>query len=302
MDSRWWKLWEAELGNDRASAPAIAAMRAQPGFHKALEHSLRGALRLSDGEPAYHRMMSDTASGFMGMSALYLDATGGLYHQRLREIAGISGVLSAGRVSALLMRMQMIGYVYAARDRTPGVPKIYRPTPGMTAAFRTRYRLDLESIQFMTPDMAILLERYDRPEGFAAFMRTFGEVALDAVRRHPTGPEPILAIGLRRAGAIVLMALLDSAAAEAGHFPAAGPVRVSIAGLAKRFRVSRTQILKILRQAAEAGFFAPGATEADGEVLPALVDAFEQVYAVAFIGLAASAHVALGDRAAVEAA
>ncbi|MEO8115474.1 MAG: hypothetical protein ABI655_13895 [Phenylobacterium sp.] len=277
-------------------------MRAQPGFHAALEHSMRGALRLNDSEPIYHRMMSDSACMLLGMTALYLDATGGLSHQRLRDVAGISGVLSAGRVSALLMRLQMIGWVSAARDRLPGSPKLYRPTPQMIAAFQAQYRLDLESIRAMAPDMAELLTRYDRPEGFRAFMRIFGEAALRAVRGGPAEPEPILAIGIRRAGALVLIALLDAAATEAGHFPATGHARVSISALSRRFRVSRTHVLKILREAVAARFFTHGATEGEGVVQPALLEAFEQVYAVIYIGLAASAHLALGDQPAAAAA
>lgn len=302
VESDWRRFWEAELEDQQIPEAELAAMRAQPGFHAAMEHSLRGSLRFSDGEPVYHRMMSDTACMLLGVVALYLDATGGLTHRRLREVAGISGVLSAGRVSALLMRMQMIGYVHAAPYLGPPAPKRYWPTAQMTAAFQARYRLDFEAVQMMRPEIGELLDRYDQPEGFRAFMRVYGE-ALLRMALHPQGrPEPMVVIANRRAGVMVLLALLDAAAAEAGRFPAAGHARVSIAALAKRFRVSRTHVLKILRQAVAAGFFTRGATEGEGEVQPALVEAFERGYASVFIGVAGCAHRALRDQVAVEAA
>lgn len=302
MDRAWWQRWEAELDGERISESAIAEMRAQPGFHDAMWRSIRGALRLNDDDPALHDLIADSSSMFLGLVALHLDATGGLTHRRLREVAGIEGALSAGRVSALLMRMQMIGYIRAARDHAPGTPKPYRPTPRMIAAFRARYRLDLEAIEAMAPDMADLLSRYDDPESFRTFTGILGACTLRAVRAPRPGKHVLEPVGVNRAGGQVLISLLDAAAEAAGRFPAAGPAPVSISALARRFRVSRTQILRILRQAEAAGLFIRGGKEGEGVVQPLLVETFEALYAESYVGLAASAHRALRGQAAVEAA
>ncbi|MET0275016.1 MAG: hypothetical protein ABW360_18670 [Phenylobacterium sp.] len=289
----WWRLSEAGLQDDIASPEAIAAVRAMPGFQAAMEHSMRGALRLNDLDPIYYRTMNDTALAVLGVLALYLDATGGLWHQRLRDVAGFSGVLSTGRASALLMRMQSIGFVEAEKERAAGTPKFYRPTSRLTAAFRDRLRLELEAMSRIAPDMEEHLARFDAPGGFAAFMREYGKVVLKAVLT-PSAPDlPMLAISSRRAGTIALIALVDAASTQAGHFPATGPTRVSVAALARRFGVSRTHVLNLLRAAEAAGFIARDTADGDIEVLPALIDALEELYGLNYISAGASAHLAL---------
>jgi hypothetical protein len=261
---------------------------------------------MAERDTRFDGVTGDLESLILGVLVLYLDATGGLTHRRLRDVAAVRGLLSAGRVSALLMRLQMIGYVQAGKYDTPGTQKIYRPTPQMAAAFHARFRVDLESIQMMASGMGDMLARFDEPEGFGAFMVTFGRYVLAAVNRgihrSGAGAEGMLAIeriGASRAGYKVLFILQDAAAREAGHFPATGRVRLSVAALAKRCRVSRTHILRILRMA-EASEFLVRHGEGEMEVLPALPDALERFYAEMFIVIAACADRSLRGSPAVE--
>ncbi|MEO8115480.1 MAG: hypothetical protein ABI655_13925 [Phenylobacterium sp.] len=298
-DSTWWRCWT--LGQGEITSSAIALVRAHPGFHEAMRYSLQGSLRFSDGEPMLCSLMVDNGGFLMAGTALYLDADGGLTHRRLQEVAGIPGILSAGRISALLLRMQMIDFVQAPSQHMPGTPKIYRPTARLTAAFRKRARLELEAVQLMSPEMDELLARFDEPDGLRRLMRLAGHMI--HVTSHPR-PElaSILAIGSRRAGILLLYALLDATADAAGHFPATGPVRVSISALAKRFRLSRTHIRRVLREAEATGLFTSGAAEGEGEVQPALLEAIEIMYAGVFVGVANAAYLALGDQADAEVA
>ncbi|MEO8113743.1 MAG: hypothetical protein ABI655_05150 [Phenylobacterium sp.] len=303
VDASWWGRWDAEMQAETVSAEAIAHMRAKPRFHDAMQNALRGISGHNADHPAFRRLVADLGILVLGVIALYLDATGGLTHRRLRDLAGSGGMLSAGRASALLMRMQMIGWVAAVRDHPRGAAKLYRPTPQMIAAFQTRYRLELESIQMMAPDAAELLARYDQPEGFRAFMAEYGGAMLRGLARPRPPVNALMAIGNRRGGALVLAALGDAASEAAGYFPAPGPVKVSVAAFARRFGVSRTHVVSILREAAAAGFYRPGGvTEGEGEVLPTLAEAASHLYAEGFISVAGCAYRALGDRAAVAAA
>jgi hypothetical protein len=292
-ESAWWRCWEpgqeAEL-----EAAAIAEVRAHPRFDDALQHSLEGALRLSDIDADFHRLMVDNSAVLLAAVALYLDATGGLTHRRLRDLVGIKGILSGGRISALLLRMQMIGYLRAA-PHAPGGQKVYRPSERMAAAFKARIRLELESVVIMAPDLAYALERYDEPDGLAAFMGILGKYAVDAAKRPRVELLGFLEIANRRAGGSTMNALVVAAAEEAGHFPAAGPVRVSISALARRFRVSRAHILKLLRQAEACCYFTRGDAEGHGVVHPSLADAFAIYLAGCYVGFAVCAELAARD-------
>ncbi|MET0274538.1 MAG: hypothetical protein ABW360_16240 [Phenylobacterium sp.] len=299
LESAWWTAWGAPDGGPVPEA-TLAAMRAQPRFHDAIAHALRSVLQLVDGDAEFHRTTQDLESLILATVALYLDATGDLTHRRLRQVAGVQGMLSGSRVSALLMRMQMIGFVRAEAGHAPGTAKVYRPTPRMISAYRGWLRAMLEAVEVMAPEPAVFSRRLDEPEAFRAFMAVLGKRILDGVeasRGVAVGAdrEAFFAIGAQRGGNLVLFALLDAAAAQAGHFPAAGPVSVSVSALARRGRVSRTQILKILRRADEAGLFVRGAGEGEGEVRPSLVEATELFYAGVFADVAIAAHDSLSD-------
>lgn len=307
MDFAWWRRWEPVLDGGQAPWATVGEMRAQPGFHEALAQAMGRFLRLVDGDEEFSRTMPDFESLLLGGLVLYLDATSGLTHRRLREVAGLRGMLSGGRISALLMRMQMIGFVKAAGDHRPGTQKIYRPTPRMTGAFRVWVIAMLESIQVMAPGTQALLRPLAEPEGFGAFMAVLGKRIVDSVVEVLDEPDnerlaAITAIGARRGGSQVLYILMMAAAEAAGHFPATGPAQVSVSALAVRCRVSRTQILKILRRAEAGALIARTGAEGEVEVLPALVDSVAEVYAGIFVGMAASAHRALSGLATVEAA
>ncbi len=301
VESTWWRSWdpgqEAEL-----PASAIAAVRAQPRFHEAFRHTMLGVLQLSDRGSEFHRIIVDNLTTVLGVTALHLDATGGLTHRRLRDFAGVKGALSGGRISAVLLRMQMIGYVHAATQPVQGAVKVYRPTLKMTAAFQVRFRLELESILIMAPEMADQLAYYDTPEGFRAFMALLGAYAADAVRRPRPELRALEMFGTRRAGGLVLAALIVAAAEAADRFPAAGPAVISMAALSRRFRVSRTHILRLLREAEAVGFFTRGAADGEGVVQPALVEALEIYCAACWIGFAVLADLAMRARPVIEVA
>lgn len=283
-DGAWWRCWEpgqeAELG--RAE---FDGARAHPRFHEALRHSLTASLRMVDREEEFQRLIIDLPAFLIAVVALYLDATGGLTHRRLRDLAGIKGFLSGGRVSVLLLRMQMIGYVHAVSSSAPGVPKLYRPTAKMAAVLKARIRVELEAVVLMAPELAGLLETYDRTDGLAAFMRVLGESAVASARRPSSLLPGLVEIGNRRAGTALLMALLEASAEAAGGPPCPGPLEVSISALARRFRVSRTHVLKVLIDAERHGYFT---RDADGRsvVEPALVEDMETYYAGIYIGMA----------------
>ena len=72
--------------------------------------------------------------------------------KRLRELSGKSGIVSAGTATAVLLRLQMIGYVTRA-EASNGHSRPYKPTAAMEAAFRDRMRIEFEARK-MSPEMS----------------------------------------------------------------------------------------------------------------------------------------------------
>jgi len=215
-ESAWWRWWKPGQEEPLDDA-TLSSARAQPGFHDALRHSLAGGLRLCDGDAELHRFLVDNGVVVLCGVVLYLDATGGLTHRRLRDLSGIKGILSGGRISALLMRIQMIGYIRAVSPHTPGAVKLYRPTQKMMAAMKTRFRLELEAVTLMAPELEHLLDRYDGPDGLGAMAVTLGEATIAAAKRPLPQMKDIVEIGFRRAGNLLMCALVMAAADAQGR-------------------------------------------------------------------------------------
>nr|QQZ50136.1 hypothetical protein JKL49_26830 [Phenylobacterium glaciei] len=138
-----------------------------------MRSSVRGAVAYYDAAPALHRDVKDVSRFLLGVLALYLDATGGLTHRRLRELSGKSGILSAGTATAVLLRLQLIGYV-TRTDAANGHSRPYKPTPAMEAAFRGRMRIEFEALTHLTDETAEMLARFDEPAVFSMLMAMMG--------------------------------------------------------------------------------------------------------------------------------
>ena len=285
--------WESELANlERGKAiadEAIARMRAHRCFGDAVRHTVVKGLAAGAADKMMAANFRDMGRMVLGMIALYLDATGGLTHTRLRALSGESGAMSAGRATAILLRLRVIGYVSAAEERSDGSARLYVPTEKMKAAFRNRIRIELESIALMEPEMTALLARFEQEEALRLFVGSAGKVLVSMPQRPGHGLDAFNALTGRNAGMQVVFALFE-ATDTGGEFPASGPARLSVAGLARRFGASRTNILRILRQAERDGYVVRGTHDDVVTVLPNLRDAFALHYAIVHITLAGVAQ------------
>jgi len=266
----------------------IDDMRAHPRFIDALHQQAREFLAHFDDDPALHRTFIDVGRLVIGALALHLDATGGVTHRRLRTLAGEGRVLSAGRATALLMQLRRLRYLEPVAESAKGAAKRYLPTLRLVEGFRERIRLHLSALALVTPDIAPLIEQLGDARVFQAFVGHFGErvLAITRLRRVDiTGFNVLIAHDV---GVALAFVLFEKSASEAYCRLHGSPI-VSVAGLAKRFGASRTQILRLLRDTENAGFIRRGPTQAALAVEPAFHDAFQTFWAIYFIALASSA-------------
>src|SRR5690242_7761717 len=124
MSSGVLERWEREVGE--TSDDLIAAVRSHPRFGEALHHSVTKAIDHITIDPQLHGTFRDLGHVMLASLALFMDATGGLTHRRLRDLSANSGALSSGRAAALLLRLQFIGYVKGAPDHKNGSVQIGR--------------------------------------------------------------------------------------------------------------------------------------------------------------------------------
>ncbi len=204
--------WHAAVQPDYIPPEVLATVRSHPGFPMALHQSVTGALALSDEGVGLHSALKDIGKFVLGIVALYLDATGGLSHRRLRTLSGGGGFASAGRATAVLLRLRSIGYV--DRDRSTGSLR-YVPNVRMRDAFRDRFRLELEAFRQVAPELAPVLLRFDEPAMFSGFMAEMGTLALGAAVRPMTSLAAFQAYTQRDSALLVLYALVLRAIAVA---------------------------------------------------------------------------------------
>lgn len=278
--------WHSPLG-EPIPEEMIADMRSQPRFKEALHQNARELLTRHYNDPALHRSFVDGGRQVLAVLALYLGATGGVTHRRLRDLAGEGTVLSTGRATALLMQMRWMGYLEPVVETKRGAAKRYLQTPQLVADFLFRLRIDLAALELVAPEIALMTAQLDDPQFVQAFIADFGASVLSASRMTHVPTAPISAFYLRSAGMATLFAIYEHAAGE-DYRSRHGSAGVSSTELAKLFGVSRTQIVRLLRDAERAGFIRQNAKQALLEVEPAFVDPFEAFWAIYFIGLVSS--------------
>jgi hypothetical protein len=237
-----------------------------------------------------HRNLKNVGRFALGILALYLDATGGLTHRRLRDLSGYSGFISSGAATALLLRLRLIGYVTPAAVMPHGATRLYRPSPDMVNAFRERLRFEIEAAATFDPRIEPILERLDEPGVFSDLMATFGADAVFAARHPHPGTAAIDRIASRSSGMMIMYQLMADADAG-GAFPPQGEVKVSISGLAQRYEVSRSHVLTVLRDAEAFGMIRR-LDEGRWRLEPAMGEVFSILYAVLYLGIIQSARAA----------
>lgn len=259
--------WERDVGEP--GTDLIASVRTHPRFGDAMRNSVEKALAHIAVDPQLHSTFRDLGHVMLASLALFMDATGGLTHRRLRDLSANSGALSSGRAAALLLRLKLIGYVTGAADHRNGSVRIYVPTDRMKNAYRRRLMIDLESIAMLAPEAGPVLAAFDN-EAFRTYMAEMGRLMLALGPRHHRDLEAFDAITNRNSGMLFLY-MLVSEAWKGGAFPQPGLVHINASVMARTLGVSRMHILRLLREAEAGGFIERRGADA-AMVTPLLCD------------------------------
>ena len=285
------KYWDAAT-NGVVASEAVARLLAAPGCSAALRHSVGGALKHFDADPKTSGLFLDIGSFALGILALYLDATGGISHRHLREISQSSSILSAGRASAILATLRFKGF--AVREQGGLGDVRYRPAPLLMRHFHGRFRVELEALVMVEPDVARLVERWDEPRLFERFIAYLGAELVRAGTRPIPELDGLNRIGARRAGLLVLYQLMLSAD-DGEAFPRDGVCKIAITATSRRFNLSRSHVLTVIRSIEHEGLIRRASDAGEAVLLPSLVEFFPRYWAISQVAMLACAHRVLSD-------
>jgi hypothetical protein len=178
--------------------------------------------------------------------------TGGLTLPRLKEICTLSGLVSPGRARALLLYLRYLGYVESAGRNQNKIAR-YAPTASFIVAWTNHLRAALKAARVIEPAVDVVLRRLDDSAVLETFARFQGEELLAGAKKNLAMDSPYVRIFMNRhAGNQVIMLLATGG--DNSVFPPRGGISFSTAAVAKRFRVSRIHIKRMLDQAERESF------------------------------------------------
>ncbi|QFR32202.1 hypothetical protein GBB76_03200 [Ancylobacter sp. TS-1] len=200
----------------------------------------------------------------------------GLTAGRLKAEASALGICSPGRVAAIVSAFRLLGLVTSAPDADRRRRRLI-VTGRLLDIHRERWRVLLKALALVLPEGAAGLARLDDD----AFLAAFVDALLEPLRHgwRPVYDIPELELFVDRDGGLMIAFGLF------GTAPSGTPV--TVAGLARAYRVSRSHVVDIVQKATEAGLIRRYGPEDQGRsgivAEPALIDAMERLIATALV-------------------
>jgi hypothetical protein len=252
---------DAGLGIDEEFVPPqyrLEVLQAHPRFAEAMLATARHTVDQYSRSRVAGWLLSDRTLAVLALGAVCLDAEtraddsrSGLTPSRFKAFCVENRICSEGRAAAVLAFLRLSGHIEA--ETHPADKRItrLRPSGKLVEMVRTRLRGQLEVASILCPEIAPAAARLDDP----AFERLFHCRLLSQYKsgmRLLAYAPAIRLFAERDVGVLVLLALMLGAEGSES-VPHEGPLPLSIAALARRFRVSRTHILRMVRDAEAAG-------------------------------------------------
>jgi hypothetical protein len=226
--------------------------------------------------------MDDRGRLLFGYLALYLDAkrdpadaTSGLTPTRMAALCSELAICSRGRAAAMLSLMRFAGFVRPDTSSSDRRQRRLVSTAKLHALLHDRWQVHFSAMAPLLPDGAALVAALDDPAFVRALVIAMGERFRAGFRFMTDAPE--LGLFAERSGGLLILASLITAGDPDDSLPPTRPVPISIAGLARRFSVSRPHVLKLITDAAEQGLIER--SEAAVRIAPALGDGLMNFFA-----------------------
>jgi MarR family len=266
------------------SAETVAALRAHPLLPNAVCAAAGALVAIARRPPV---IINDLGRLVIGNLALYLhysrdptDPSSGLSAGRLKALCAEQKVCSRGRALAVMAMMRDAGDLVPATCQVDQRLRLLVPTEKLIKACRQYWEAIFLGTAAVIPRRSDAIAALQCEHVFAAFLQVFGGYFCAGMRlfKLEAGLTPF---AQRNAALAILLGLLV-ASEQDGRAGSPGTVRISIAELARRFGVSRPQVVRVLDNAVEAALVERGAP--DGlQVLPRLRSVTQDFYVTAFL-------------------
>jgi DNA-binding MarR family transcriptional regulator len=282
----------AVLNRDGIEPSAYARLASHPRFIEATRQSARAAIARHTGNALISRTIKDIRRVIYGFFVLYLDARGELSLKAIRDVCVELGFASPGYAAAILLRLRVMGFVTRDTNVTDKRVRRYIPSPLMKKAFLELLGNELLAFGIIEPEAFEAAEALKDPEVFRFFALNGGRGLSRIVKRGE--PDRLHLFATRDVGIAILHEIALSGA-EGDTYPPKGPVRMAVAPLARKFGVSRSHVLRLLRAAEKQNLLRRDADEMTGYFEENLREALLLFQASGFLSVAASAYQAMND-------
>ena len=228
----------------------LHAIASHPRFADAARMLAAGTLEDTARDRALFAVCKDSGRYIAAMMAIHLHFDGGLTLPRLKDWCVRTGYLSAGRSRALLQYLRYLGYVEAAPRAQRNAAAHYVPTPAFLNAWRGHFEHPLAAAAAIEPAVQRVRENLAAPRVFESICRAQGEGWIEPTRAT-AADDPVGRLLHALAGPQILALLVASGTDDA--FPPRCAAPVSIAGMARRFAVSRPHVQRVFDAATRGG-------------------------------------------------
>jgi len=227
------------------SPQAIEAIRRHPAFDDAAVLGAQSLVEAYQGSRLLNRVMNDRARAVFALMVLYLHSSPDrdgtrLTTARMVAFCADTELCSRGRAKAMLALLQWSGYIERGPETDDRRVRPLVPTPLLWEAVRLRWTRMLDAfvpVDSLASDLRAAIE----DQAFAADLAVELGTAFHSGFRVLDGAPIFIDMAERDGGMMVMFALFI-----AEH---TGQEMPSIASLARRFHLSRAQVLGLIREA-----------------------------------------------------
>lgn len=243
------------------SAETYSRLRADPRFPRAVKTYAANMLVEGDSDRLLDGILKDAGRNVAALCAAHLHFSGGLTLPRLKALCASFGLVSPGRARALLLYLRYLGFVERATAHRKGAPALYVCTPRFLNTWRNHLRAVLNTVAILEPAATHVGDHFETPDVFETFSAELCRGFLDTANTNDLDSAYVRVFLHRNAGIQIVHSLL--AANTDDVFPPVRPVTLSLAAIARRFRVSRIHVRRLIDAAEREGLLSFGA---DGAV------------------------------------
>jgi len=227
------------------SAEAIEAIRRHPAFDACAVLGAQSLVEAYQGSRLLNRVMNDRARAVFALMVLYLhsapdrDGTR-LTTARMVAFCADTELCSRGRAKAMLALLLWSGYIERGPETGDRRVRPLVPTPLLWEAVRLRWTRMLDAFVSLDPQASDLRAAIE-DQAFAAELAIELGTAFHSGFRVLDGAPIFIDMAERDGGMMVMFALFIA--------ERTGQEMPSIASLARRFHLSRAQVLGLIREA-----------------------------------------------------